>query len=346
MLLLAMEFWIASFLVGYASLQHALCGAEVECEDALHWKGQKEMGRGYCYRYFTGDERSVYIGALAVCRFQHKATLIDKPPTVEEQQLLGIKEPIWIANEEETNFSLDWDVRAETCYQMIGRSNMTAIDGKCNSESHKAKVMCEAEREFKNRNAHNFPLNDYEYRNMQMSAERFTFVEAAAFCIKQGRLVNEKGRMQFPREIKYHSFRYWDCEPPCWLWKYKKGGDVYYIDEAIGPKSLQGGMRRVFEQDVLNFSLDYDIGNVLSFICRRASKETKTSQQPESAADSDRHPTTSKVVSSSKQRWSWLLVLIPVSLVFLPFIITLALALIRTLKDLFHSPIYRRSSTL
>ena len=350
--MIAMEVCSALFLIGYAFLLKPLCAAEVECVDALHWKAYKALGP-YCYRYFTGDERSVYVGALAVCRFLYNATLIDKLPTMNESKLLGIDQPTWIANKEDNNFSLDWDVRADTCYQMIGRDILSTIEGNCNSESHKAKVMCEAEREFIDRNATQFPNEGYQYRNMPTTeGERFTFREAAAFCIKHGRLVHKMGRVEFANQKLHRSFRYWDCEPPCWLWNYKRDGVEYFLDEAIG--SLQNKWLAVIEpkrpHSVRYFTSD--IYESYSFLCRRASIETKTSQQPEPTARqsripaSGRRPTTRKVVSLPGQQWSWLLMLLPFLLILLLFVMILAPLIICAIYQRFHSHLIKSSSHL
>ena len=68
----------------------------------------KEGGE-FCYRNFTSDDNTAFLGALIVCRYQHQAELIETLPSAEEFKQLEITDAIWIANKEDASFSLNWN---------------------------------------------------------------------------------------------------------------------------------------------------------------------------------------------------------------------------------------------
>ena len=177
-----------SFLLFFSILPFssgAICGVELKCADAVHWKRHKESGP-FCYRYFTGDERNTFLGALAVCRYVHNATLIDKPPTVEEVHLLGIDRPIWIASPEDALLSLEWNVSVGMCYKMSAPGIVTDVYGsQCASQSEKAKSMCSVERVLIEKLETEFNNNaEYKFtKNPEEEKELYTFREAAGYCM-------------------------------------------------------------------------------------------------------------------------------------------------------------------
>ena len=139
------------------------CGEESECEKGVQWKRHKESGP-FCYRYFTGDERNTFMGALAVCRYVHNATLIDMPLTAEEVHFLGIENRIWIANPKDANLSLEWNETPNICYFKTS-SGVKKNTIQCANKLQKVKSMCSAERVAKNPDADIFQNEDYQFSN-------------------------------------------------------------------------------------------------------------------------------------------------------------------------------------